>query len=116
MLKDFEQRLQMQGMNLELYSQFSGLDAAGLREQFKGDAEKRVRINLTLEAIAKAENIEVLEEEVDAELNKMAELYNLKVDDLKNRLQLQGNMEAVENDLKVRKAIDILVNNSKATA
>jgi trigger factor len=116
MLKDFEQRLQMQGMNLELYSQFSGLDAAGLREQFKGDAEKRVRMNLTLEAIAKAENIEVSEEEVEAELNKMAELYNLKADDLKNRLQLQGNMEAVENDLKVRKAIDILVNNSKATA
>ncbi len=74
MLKDFEQRLQMQGLNLDLYAQFSGVDKAGLRDQFKTDAEKRVRINLTLEAIAATENIEVSEEEVNEEVEKMAQM------------------------------------------
>jgi trigger factor len=116
MLKDFEQRLSMQGMNLDLYYQFAGLDEAGLREQFKGDAEKRVRINLTLEAISKAENVEVSQEDVEAELAKMAEMYGLEVEELKSRLGAQGNLESLESDLKVRKAIDILVNNSKTVA
>jgi trigger factor len=116
MLKDFEQRLSMQGMNLDLYYQFAGLDEAGLREQFKGDAEKRVRINLTLEAISKAENVEVSEEDVETELAKMAEMYGLEVEELKSRLGAQGNLAGLESDLKVRKAIDILVNNSKTVA
>ena len=72
MLQEFEQRLQMQGMNLELYFQFSGQDEEALREQMKEEAEQRVRVSLTLEAIAKAENIEVTDEEVNAELEKMA--------------------------------------------
>ena len=77
MMKEFEQRLQMQGMNLELYYQFSGQDENALKEQMKEDAEKRVRVSLTLEAIAKAENIEVTDEEVEKELEKMAEMYKL---------------------------------------
>jgi trigger factor len=116
MLKDFEQRLQMQGMNLDLYYQFAGLDEAGLREQFKVDGEKRVRINLTLEAISKAENLEVSQDEVEAELAKMAESHGLELADVKQRLEGQGNLEGLESDLKVRKAIDILVNNSKTVA
>ena len=72
MLQEFEQRLQMQGMNLELYFQFSGQDEEALRGQMKEEAEQRVRGNLTLEAIVKAENIEVTDEEVNAELQKMA--------------------------------------------
>ena len=81
MMQEFEQRLQMQGMNLELYFQFSGQDEEALRDQMKEEAEKRVRVNLTLEAIAKAENIEVTEEEVEAELEKMAEMYNMTVEE-----------------------------------
>lgn len=73
MMKEFEQRLQMQGMNLELYFQFSGQDENALKEQMKEDAEKRVKSNLTLEAIAKAENLQVTDEEVEEELSKMAE-------------------------------------------
>lgn len=86
MLREFDQRLQMQGLNLQLYYQFSGQDEAALREQMKEDAEKRVRAALTLEAIAKAENIEVTDEEVEEELQKMAEAYNLSVDKLKELL------------------------------
>lgn len=116
MLKDFGQRLQMQGMNLDLYYQFAGLDEAGLREQFKGDAEKRVRINLTLEAIAKVENIEVNQVDIEAEMAKMAEMYGVPVEELKERLAGEGHLEGLENDLKIRKAIELLVNNSKTVA
>lgn len=113
MLREFDQRLQMQGLNLDLYYQFSGQDEAALREQMKEDAEKRVRVALTLEAIAKAENIEVTEEEVNEELEKMAKAYNLEVEKLK---ELLGNLEGVKEDLKWRKTIDFLVEHSKVAA
>ncbi|QOR65727.1 trigger factor [Cytobacillus suaedae] len=113
MLKEFEQRLQMQGMNLDLYFQFSGQDENALRGQMKEDAGKRVRINLTLEAITKAENIEVSEEEVNAELEKMAEMYSTPVESIK---QMLGGLDGIKEDLKFRKAIDLLVENSKDVA
>jgi trigger factor len=113
MMQEFEQRLQTQGMNLELYFQFSGQDEAALREQMKEEAEKRVRVNLTLEAIAKAENIEVADEEVTEELNKMAEMYNMSVDQIKQAL---GSLEGLKADLQIKKAVDFLVENSKTVA
>jgi trigger factor len=113
MMQEFEQRLQAQGMNLELYFQFSGQDEDALKEQMKEDASKRVKYNLTLEAIAKAENIEVTDEEVDAEIAKMAEMYNMPVENIKQAL---GSLEGLKEDLKVRKAIDFLVENSKEAA
>lgn len=116
MVKEFEQRLQMQGMNLELYYQFSGTTEESLKEQMKEDAEKRVRTNLVLEAIVNAENLEASDEEVDAEIEKMAELYNMEVDKLKQMLMFQGGPNAVKEDLKIRKAIDFLVENSKSVA
>ncbi|MCZ4249514.1 trigger factor [Bacillus amyloliquefaciens] len=108
MLKEFEQRLQMQGMNLELYTQFSGQDENALKEQMKEDAAKRVKSNLTLEAIAQAENLEVTDEEVEGELTKMAEAYNMPVENIKQAI---GSTDAMKEDLKVRKAIDFLVEN-----
>lgn len=116
MLEEFGQRLQAQGMSLDMYFQFSGTDENGMREQFKSDAEKRVRINLTLEAIAEAEKLEVTDEEVEAELEKMADLYKRSVDELKQILAMQGGIEAMKGDLKVRKAVDFLVENSKVVA
>ncbi|WP_099352082.1 trigger factor [Fredinandcohnia onubensis] len=113
MLREFEQRLQMQGMNLDLYFQFSGQDENALREQMKEDAGKRVRVNLTLEAIAKAENIEVTEEEINAELENMATMYGVSADEIKSML---GGLDGITEDLKIRKAIDFLVENSKSVA
>ncbi|MGI8349795.1 trigger factor [Niallia circulans] len=113
MMSEFEQRLQMQGMNLELYFQFSGQDEAALKDQMKEDAEKRVRSNLTLEAIVAAENIEVTEEEVKAELENMSQMYNMPVDAIKQAL---GGVENLQMDIKMRKAIDFLVENSKTVA
>lgn len=113
MVKEFDQRLQAQGLNLELYKQFSGQTEEALREQMREDAEKRVRVSLTLEAIVKAENIEVTDEEVNAELEKMAETYNMSVDDLKSIL---GSLDNVKYDLQMNKAIELLVETSKTVA
>jgi trigger factor len=110
MLQEFEQRLQMQGMNLELYFQFSGQDENALREQMNEEAVNRVRVNLTLEAIAKAENLEVTDEDVNAELENMAGMYNMTVDSIKQAL---GGLEGVKADLKLKKAVDFLVENKK---
>ena len=109
MLQEFEQRLQMQGMNLELYFQFSGQDEEALRGQMKEEAEQRVRGNLTLEAIVKAENIEVTEEEVNAEVQKMADAYNMTVENIQAAL---GNLDGIKSDLQVKKAVQFLVENS----
>jgi trigger factor len=112
MMQEFEQRLQMQGLNLDLYYQFSGQDEEALRAQMRPDAEKRVKINLTLEAIAKAENLEVTDAEVEEELAKMAEMYNIPVENIKGMVSVEG----LKEDLKIRKAIDFLVENSKTVA
>ncbi len=109
MLQEFEQRLQMQGMNLELYFQFSGQNEEALRGQMKEEAEQRVRGNLTLEAIVKAENIEVSDEEVNAELQKMADAYNMTVENIQAAL---GNLDGIKSDLQVKKAVQFLVENS----
>ncbi|MBM6619782.1 trigger factor [Bacillus suaedaesalsae] len=113
MIREFEQRLSQQGMNLDLYYQFSGTDEAALREQMAEDAAKRVRMNLTLEAIANAEDIQVSDAELDEELTKMSEMYQTTVENIKNML---GNVDLLKEDIKIRKAIDFLVENSKATA
>jgi trigger factor len=110
MLQEFEQRLQMQGMNLELYFQFSGQDENALREQMKEEAANRVRVNLTLEAIAKHENLEVTDEDVNAELENMAGMYNMTVDSIKQAL---GGLEGIKGDLQLKKAVDFLVENKK---
>ncbi len=114
MMQEFEQRLQMQGMNLELYFQFSGQDQEALRSQMTSDAEKRVSMNLTLEAIAKAENLEADEETVNKELDRMAEMYNMQVEDIKRALG--DNLDSLKADLKVQKAVEFLVENSKIGA
>lgn len=116
MLQEFGQRLQMQGMNLDMYYQFSGTDEEGMREQFKADAQKRVRINLTLEAIAETENLEATDEDVEKELEKMAEMYQRPVDELKQLFAAQGGLDGMKADLKIQKAVEFLVENSKPVA
>ena len=111
MLQEFEQRLAQQGMNLELYSQLSGQDTDQLKEQMKGDAKERVKTNLVLRAISDAENIEVTEEAMNEELTKMSEQFGISVEDIKSTL---GDLSILENDLKVQKAIDVIVDNAKA--
>lgn len=110
MMDEFDQRLQAQGMNLELYYQFSGQDKEALQAQMKEEAEGRVRTSLTLEAIADAENIEATEEDINEEVEKMAGMYNMDAETIKQAL---GSMDGVKSDLRIRKAIEFLVENSK---
>lgn len=112
MMQDFEQRLTQQGMNLELYFQFSGQDEAALREQMKGDAETRVRVSLTLEAIAAAENMEVSSEDIDKELEKMAGQFNMDIEQIKTAL---GGTEMLENDIRMQNTVEFLLENANVT-
>ncbi|MBU9672924.1 trigger factor [Planococcus sp. CP5-4] len=112
MMQDFEQRLSQQGMNKELYFQFSGQDEDALREQMKADAETRVRVSLTLEAIAKAENMEVTSEDIDKELEKMAGQFNMDAEQIKTAL---GGTEMLENDIRMQNTVEFLVENAKVT-
>lgn len=113
MMKDFENRLRQQGMNLELYFQFSGQDEAALKEQMKGDAEKRVRNNLVLEEIAKAENLDVSEDDINEELENLSKLYSRSTQELRDIFAANGYLETLGSDLKVRKAVKFLIENSK---
>lgn len=113
MVHEFEDRLRMQGLNLETYEQFTGIGHDQLQEQFKENAEKRVRVNLTLEAIANKEEIHATEEEVDAELEKMAGTYNRSKEEVKTILEAQGVFKNLKEDLRMRKTIDFLVEQSK---
>jgi trigger factor len=110
MVQEFGQRLQMQGMNLDLYYQFSGQNEEALREQMTADAEVRVRIALTLEAIAKAEAIEVTQEDIDAELAGMAAQFGMTNDQI---LAALGGTSMLENDIRTKKTVELLVENAK---
>lgn len=116
MLHQFEHRLTYQGLNLELYAQFTGQDHDALKEQFKDDAAKRVRANLVLEAIAKAENVEVTEADIEAEIKEMAKEMGREVDDVRRMLESQNAMESVREQLRIKKTIDVLVSESKNKA
>lgn len=111
MVNELQQNLQMQGMTIDMYYQFSGQDEATLREQMKEDAEKRVMTSLTLEAIAQTEEIEATDEDIDAEMEKMAGMYGVEKDQIKQ--MLGGNTSMLKDELKIQKAIDFLVDESK---
>ncbi|UEX90999.1 trigger factor [Staphylococcus ratti] len=110
MVQEFAQRLQQQGLNLETYFQISGQSEEDLRGQMKEDAEQRVKTNLTLAAIADAENIEATDEDVEKELETMSSQFGISVDDIKATL---GNTDIVKNDVRVKKVIDLLVKEAK---
>ncbi len=116
MLQHFEQQLQMQGINLDQYVQFTGQERSELREQFKEDAEKKVRANLVLEAIAAQENVEVSEEETEAEVKKLAEEMGRDTEEIRKLLEAQGAFVQIRDEVKIRKTIDLLVSNSKNAA
>lgn len=112
MMEEFGQRLESQGMNLDLYFQFSGQSKEELRAQMTTDAEKRVRVSLTLEKIGEVEKIEATEEEINAELEKMSAQFGMDVEQIKEAI---GTTAMLENDLRFNKTVDFLVENAKIT-
>lgn len=116
MMRDFDNRLRQQGMNLEMYTSFSGQTAEDLREQMKTDAEKRVLNNLVLEAIAKEENISASEEDVEKELQTMADMYKRSLDEIRGILGANGSLDSLNDEITMRKTIEFLLANSKEVA
>lgn len=107
MAQEFAQRLQYQGLSIEQYFQFTGLDAAKMMEQMKPQALKRIQSRLVLEAVAKAENIEVSEEEIDKEIEKMAAQYQMEVEKVKEMIG-EEQRKSMKEDIAVQKAVDLV--------
>ncbi|MCI9493247.1 MAG: trigger factor [Lachnospiraceae bacterium] len=108
MVDEFSSRIAQQGLSMEQYMQFTGMTQDKLMEQMKPDALKRIQSGLVLEAIAKAENIEVAQEDVDAEITTMAEMYGMEADKLQ---EIMGDSEkdSIKKDLAIQKAVELIV-------
>lgn len=115
MVEEFAQRIAQSGLSMEQYMQFSGLTIDKLKEQVRPEAETRIKSSLVLEQIAKDENIEVTDEEIDAEVAKMAAQYGMEADKLK---EFMGDAEkkSMKRDLAVTKAVDLIMENVKERA
>ena len=112
MIQEFAQNIQMQGLSIEQYFQFTGLTAETMMEQVKPQAEKRIKSRLVLEAVVKAENIVATEEDFDNEIAKMAEMYKMEADKVKESIGEEGKKQLME-DLAVSKAVEFVVNEAK---
>ena len=111
MADDFARRIQQQGLTVEQYFQFTGMTAEKMLEEMRPQAEKSIKTRLVLEAIVKAENIEVSDERVEEELTKMAEAYQTEVEKLKEFMG-ENEKKQIKEDLAVQEAITLLVNES----
>ena len=114
-VNDFAQRLQMQGMSMDQYLQYTGNTVDKMIEQVKPQAIERIQARLVLEEVAKAENITVSDEDFEEELKKMAEQYKMELDKLKE-LMSESEQKTMRSDLAVQKAADFLVENVKEVA
>ena len=110
-LKEIEQNLQSQGLNFDIYKQFTGKDVPDILEDIKPQAEERFKINAIIKAIIKEEKLVASDEELEAELQSIADYYKKELDEVKNIFK--GNMSRVENDILTRKAIDLVKDSLK---
>ncbi|WHH60257.1 trigger factor [Petroclostridium sp. X23] len=110
--RDFDMRLRSQGLELSKYLELTGMDMEKFREQFKEQAEKQVKTSLTLEKIGNVEGIQVSDDELEKEIEKLAENYKMEVDKLKKMLRPE-DMDSIKDDLKIGKTVDMLVESAK---
>ncbi len=115
MVNEFAQRIAQSGLSMEQYMQFSGLTIEKLKEQVRPEAETRIKSSLVLEQIAKEENIEVTEEDIDAEVAKMAAAYGMEADKLKEYMG-DAEKESMKRDISVTKAVALIMDNVKERA
>ena len=111
MLEDFAMRLQQQGLSVEQYFQYTGMTADKIMEEMKAEAVKRIKNSLVLEAVAKAENIEVSEEEFEAELQKMADMYKMEIEKIKEFMQ-DAEAKQMKDDIAIQKAVELIVSSA----
>lgn len=112
MMNDFASRMQSQGLTMEQYFQFTGMTAEKMREEMKPQALKRIQTRLVLEKIAETENIEASEDEVNEEISKMAEMYKMEADKLKELLG-DRELEQMKKDMAVQKAVTLVADEAK---
>ena len=115
MINDFAQRIAQSGLSMDQYMQFSGLTIDKLKEQVRPEAETRIKTSLVLEQIAKEENIEITEEDIDAEIARMAAQYGMEADKLKEHMG-EAEKASMKRDLAVMKAVDLIMDNVKERA
>lgn len=111
MLEDFAMRLQQHGLSVEQYFQYTGMTADKIMEEMKPEAVKRIKNSLVLEAVAKAENIEVSEEEFEAELQKMADMYKMEIEKIKEFMQ-DAEAKQMKDDIAIQKAVELIVSSA----
>ena len=111
MLREVEQNLSQQGLNMELFQQLTGKTMDDMKAEMREQAEKRVKFNLILAEIVKAENIEVSEEEVDEEIKEIATYYSREFDEVKKLFESQ--LGQIKSDLATRKAVQLIKDNVK---
>lgn len=112
MAENYAQRLQQQGLSIEQYFQFTGLTAEKLLEQMKPQAEKNIKSRLVLEAVVKAENIEATDEDFENEIKRMAEMYQMEADKLKDLIG-EEEQKQIKLDVAIQKAVDLVVKEAK---
>ena len=112
MVRDFEYRLQQQGLRLEDYIKYMGGDTAKFREGFKEQAEKQVKIRLALEAVAAAEGIAASEEDFENEVKRIADAYKMEVEKIKELLG-DRELEQMKKDMAVQKAVTLVADEAK---
>lgn len=112
MVRNFAFRLEQQGLNLPTYLQYTGMDEKAFRDGFREQAEKQVKMRLALEAVRDAEGITATEEDVQKEIDRMAESYKMEADKIRELM----NMEEIAEDLAVNKALDLIKDNAKVVA
>ncbi len=115
MVNEFAQRIAQSGLSMDQYLQFSGMTVDQLKEQVRPEAETRIKSSLVLEQIAKEENIEVSDEDIDAEIEKMAKAYGMEADKLKEYMG-DSEKESMKRDLAITKAVDLIMENVKERA
>jgi len=111
MTYEMAQRLQYQGLSIEQYFQYTGQNMETLKASMRGEAENKIKARLVLEAIVKAEQLEVSDEEIEAEIVKMAEMYKMEVEKIKETLGSDEN-DSIKQDLLNQKAYDYIVENA----
>ncbi len=115
MIEEFAQRIAQSGLSMDQYLQFSGLTVDGLKEQVRPEALSRIQASLVLEQIAKDENIEVSDDDVNAEIEKMAASYGMEADKLKEYMG-DAEKESMKKDLAINKAVELVMSNVKERA
>lgn len=112
MLRETAQRMQSQGLSMDLYMKYTGMTADQMKDQMRPEAVKHIQTRLVLEAVVKAENIETSEEKLDEEIAKMAEAYKMEADKLKSYMT-DSDKDQMKQDLAVQAAVDLLVSEAK---